>query len=321
MPHTARLQEAVSRLPAVVVAGRPHLAYQTVTDLVAAHLFPHTPPAGIDETAYQQILETADSLCRVLGYTTVTRLAPPHVPIQEAGLYWRLAVGDDAGQVAPEATEAVTEVAAGASADPDDPGDPLMAELAEVCGQHFTIPVRLSDAARALIERAVAHPHWGNDAKGIMHDILGMAIKGGQDVSPSERRFTVIIRGAGARRYWPLKLLLRHEAGQSPYLLVALAEEAVAPAGDQLFELGRCVMTPAVEDLGIDPLPLLARHAAGDWSHLNGFDRRQNKLAVKHGGRILSAYDVTLDDGETARVWALTEADRSVTTILLPEEY
>jgi hypothetical protein len=50
-------------------------------------------------------------------------------------------------------------------------------------------------------------------------------------------------------------------------------------------------------------------------------DKRANDRAVKEGTRILSAYDVLLEDGETVRIWIITEADRSVTTALLPEEY
>jgi hypothetical protein len=42
---------------------------------------------------------------------------------------------------------------------------------------------------------------------------------------------------------------------------------------------------------------------------------------VKEGLRILSAYNIPVADGETERIWIITEADRSVTTILLPQEY
>ncbi|MEJ7843895.1 MAG: hypothetical protein WKF95_19205 [Rubrobacter sp.] len=84
--------------------------------------------------------------------------------------------------------------------------------------------------------------------------------------------------------------------------------------------LGRIVATPgALETIlgaGGDPAAYLARHAMGDWGELCGFDRRENGLALRHGRRVLSSYEV----GE-GRVWVITEADRSVTTILLPEEY
>ena len=84
--------------------------------------------------------------------------------------------------------------------------------------------------------------------------------------------------------------------------------------------LGRVVATPGALQLlwgaGEDPLGYLARHASGDWSELDAHDRRENELALEHGRRLLSSYPV----GER-RVWIITEADRSVTTILLPEEY
>jgi hypothetical protein len=70
-----------------------------------------------------------------------------------------------------------------------------------------------------------------------------------------------------------------------------------------------------MEDGGY-PFDLLARHATGDWGALCAFDRRQNEIALREGYRVLSSYPV----GEE-RVWVITEADRSVTTILLPEEY
>jgi hypothetical protein len=61
---------------------------------------------------------------------------------------------------------------------------------------------------------------------------------------------------------------------------------------------------------------LLRRHVRGDWGDLDLADKAANETALKHGGRILSAYDT-----QGGRLWIITEADRSVTTILLPEEY
>jgi len=68
---------------------------------------------------------------------------------------------------------------------------------------------------------------------------------------------------------------------------------------------------------GDDPLDFLIRHLGGDWGEVDEHDRRENELSVKEGFRILSAY--TLTSG--VKVWIITEADRSSTTILLPEEY
>ena len=84
--------------------------------------------------------------------------------------------------------------------------------------------------------------------------------------------------------------------------------------------LGRVVATPGALKLLMEgvqhPFEYLARHATGDWGELCAFDRRQNEIALRDGYRVLSCYPV----GEE-RVWIITEADRSVTTILLPEEY
>ena len=71
-----------------------------------------------------------------------------------------------------------------------------------------------------------------------------------------------------------------------------------------------------LREAGEDPLSYLSRHASGDWGDLDPHDRRENGLALKHGRRLLCSYPV----GE-GRVWVITEADRSYTTLLLPEEY
>jgi hypothetical protein len=84
--------------------------------------------------------------------------------------------------------------------------------------------------------------------------------------------------------------------------------------------LGRIVTTSGalklLSEMGEDPFGYIARHAAGDWGELCAFDRQQNKIALRDDYRVLSSYPVGRE-----RVWIITEADRSVTTILLPEEY
>jgi len=86
------------------------------------------------------------------------------------------------------------------------------------------------------------------------------------------------------------------------------------------FPVGRVVATPGalklLEESGEDPRLLLARHRCGDWGDLDNYDYKENELALKHGWRIVSSYSV----GEKC-IWIITEADRSYTTILLPEEY
>jgi hypothetical protein len=86
------------------------------------------------------------------------------------------------------------------------------------------------------------------------------------------------------------------------------------------FELGRLLATPGVLEAAGDEdlLPYLSRHARGDWGTVDAADKRANELALKEGTRLLSAY--MLRDG-TTKIWIITEADRSATTILLPDEY
>ena len=84
--------------------------------------------------------------------------------------------------------------------------------------------------------------------------------------------------------------------------------------------LGRVVAMPGALKLlmeaGGHPFDYLARHATGDWGDLCAFDHRQNEITLREGLRVLRAYDIP-----AGRVWVITEDDRSVTTILLPEEY
>jgi len=86
------------------------------------------------------------------------------------------------------------------------------------------------------------------------------------------------------------------------------------------FPLGRIVATPGALELvgSAGAYDLLLRHAAGDWGDLDAHDRRENEISLKYGFRVLSSYPVG-DDGD--RIWILTEADRSSTCILTPEEY
>jgi len=87
------------------------------------------------------------------------------------------------------------------------------------------------------------------------------------------------------------------------------------PLGKVFGTMGAVVAfaTALDEDLNI----YISRHANGDWGELDEHDRRANEHAVKHGLRVLSSY--RLRTGE--KIWIVTECDRSMTTILLPEEY
>ena len=84
--------------------------------------------------------------------------------------------------------------------------------------------------------------------------------------------------------------------------------------------LGRVVATPGalklLSEAGEDSFCYLDRHAWGDWGDLDGHDRRENELSLQHGWRIVSSYPV----GEKT-IWVISEADRTVTTVLLSEDY
>ena len=87
------------------------------------------------------------------------------------------------------------------------------------------------------------------------------------------------------------------------------------------FELGQIVATQgalaALKKAGQQPGEFLTRHINRDWGDLDEEDRKENEYSLEHGFRLLSAYKTNAGD----RLWIITEADRSVTTLLLPEEY
>ncbi len=88
----------------------------------------------------------------------------------------------------------------------------------------------------------------------------------------------------------------------------------------KLFELGNIVATPAaikkMEVTGTDEIYLLGNHQKGNWTEMEPDDQNSNKQAIIDGTRIFSAYTV-----KGIKFWVITEADRSVTTILLPTDY
>ena len=85
------------------------------------------------------------------------------------------------------------------------------------------------------------------------------------------------------------------------------------------FALGRTVATPSVlETIPPDEIfAALRRHQSCDWGDLCPKDKWSNDRAVREGERLLSVY--LSEDG--IKFWIITEADRSVTTVLLPEDY
>ena len=88
-----------------------------------------------------------------------------------------------------------------------------------------------------------------------------------------------------------------------------------------LFDLGQLVATPgalaALEKTGQNAMDFLSRHVRGDWGELPKEDKDENQLSLDKGFRLLSSYRTTSGD----KLWVITEADRSHTTLLLPDEY
>ena len=87
------------------------------------------------------------------------------------------------------------------------------------------------------------------------------------------------------------------------------------------FALGQIFITPgaqeALEIAGQTPIQFLRRHMSADWGEISEDDAQENDLSVREGFRLLSAYRTV----KSQKIWIITEADRSATTILLPSEY
>lgn len=94
----------------------------------------------------------------------------------------------------------------------------------------------------------------------------------------------------------------------------------MAVRNDPLFDLGQVVATPAAidfcQDHSVHPLTLIRRHHHGDFGDMDPGDIAANLSAIKSGARVFSSYQIG-----SGKVWVITEADRSSTCILLPDEY
>jgi hypothetical protein len=116
-------------------------------------------------------------------------------------------------------------------------------------------------------------------------------------------------------RFLPSKETTMHEPTDSLNPAASHAQQK-AP----LFSMGQIAATPAVlahlEQHGINAHTYLDRHVHGDWGDVPSTDAVENDLSVQRGFRVLSAYTIA---GRT--IWIITEADRSVTTLLFPSEY
>jgi len=103
--------------------------------------------------------------------------------------------------------------------------------------------------------------------------------------------------------------------------LEAVLSAAMFEIDQPRFALGQRVATPgaliALSRNGQSALDFLERHRSGDWGEVDAEDKHANERSLTDGTRLLSAYH--LKDG--TKIWLITEADRSATTTLLPEDY
>jgi hypothetical protein len=88
-----------------------------------------------------------------------------------------------------------------------------------------------------------------------------------------------------------------------------------------MFPLGSIYLTAgasaALNESGQEPFEFLSRHQRGDWGEICEADKGENELSLREGFRLLSAYRTK----QGVKLWCITEHNRSVTTLLLPEEY
>ncbi|WP_248801014.1 hypothetical protein [Pseudomonas sp. MWU13-2105] len=123
-----------------------------------------------------------------------------------------------------------------------------------------------------------------------------------------------------------LRLIVEREQDVPTQLRIMLRNENSQSTGrtrGMLFEPGLMLMTRGIDQLKeqglLDIAPYLGRHLAGDWGELDEEDKLSNNQALHNGTRLFSAYDINA--GDHRRLYIITEADRSATTLLLPYEY
>ncbi len=175
----------------------------------------------------------------------------------------------------------------------------------------------LSQAALPAVDPIEALPHAPT---GVSHDATPQPVPGDPQPAPIPSR-----RDPGPHRDRAEGHPDRHQAaradpGEAGEAAMSAASPVPGPSAP-LFSLGQVVATPhalkVMEHHGVAPLSLLQRHVQGDWGAVCQDDAKANRDALRDGTRLLSSYP--LADG--IRVWIITEADRSATTLLMPEDY
>ncbi|KPA90340.1 hypothetical protein ACMGT0_20210 [Pseudomonas sp. RHF3.3-3] len=137
----------------------------------------------------------------------------------------------------------------------------------------------------------------------------------------------VVTTGDPLEDHWlQLRVVVVRKQGEPRGLKIMLRDEVFdpeQPIPGIFFQPGRFVQSKGVHALVkqklLDPSVYLSRHLVGDWGDLDDEDKQSNKQALEHGLRLLSAYKI--DAAGEDKLWIITEADRSCTTLLLPSEY
>ena len=333
---TTALRTAIANLPLIEIDDCKYLPLNLATDTVAHVLYPHLSLTQMTDVAiYKEIARTTREVCREMGYDEIVHLHPPAVAFKQDGPYLQEyrppqsnGNGNDENDDNPNFIIGVTfdeEIHDGRLHNPR----MHQWDLAEVSRQHYKIPVLADEELLDLIERACAGD-WPNDPKGIWHDIVSLCqMIGRADPATGIRRFSVIIEGLGRQKKWPMEAVITGNDETNAILTIRLGQTQSKPQNappttlhKPLFSPGRVLATPGVTALGIDLMPYLRRHLAGDWGELDDFDRNQNNRALKNGDRLFSAYLLPPDkEGCQDKIWIITEWDRSATTVLLPAEY
>lgn len=96
----------------------------------------------------------------------------------------------------------------------------------------------------------------------------------------------------------------------------------------RLFEPGKAVITKAVDERYWDDHRFrffinvsVGRHLSGDWGEVTDKDKKRNNDALENGGRLVSSYIFPNSDGTKEKIFIITEADRSSTTVMMADEY
>lgn len=115
-----------------------------------------------------------------------------------------------------------------------------------------------------------------------------------------------------------MQILRDYIAGREVEAFFSLGTLYATSGALEAFEEARQKTTDWQNEPAETPAELFNRHECGDWGDLDKADKEENELSIKEGYRILSAYKLKATG---QKLWVITEADRSMTTILRPDEY